>query len=124
MADESTDPFEELAETDVDEIGEFEELFAESSIDDIDSESLWEDLASDQSGDTEEETLTAEISVVPKRAFCQECPHLSEAPSISCTHKGTEILDFPDKNHVRVRNCPIVEERGGIMSAEESNLTD
>lgn len=125
MTEEANDPFDELTEADVDDVEEFEELFAESSVDDIDSESLWSELETDgTTGSEVDEAVSAEISVVPKRAFCQECPHLSEAPTVSCTHEGTEILDFPDKNHIRVRNCPIVEERGGIMTAEESELND
>lgn len=118
MTNDSTDPFEQLDSSDIDEPDELEELFAESSVEDLDSDSVWEELEESESIGVDEETATAAIHVVPKRAFCQECPHLDEPPNVRCTHEGTEILEFPDNDHVKVRNCPIVEKRGGATEAE------
>lgn len=51
--------------------------------------------------------------VVSKRNFCERCPHFAEPPRATCTHSGTEIRAFVDKDHVEVYDCPVVEERGG-----------
>lgn len=39
------------------------------------------------------------------------CRHFAEHPDASCTHNGTGIMEFVDRAHIEVANCPIVEER-------------
>lgn len=124
MSEEDPDPFEQLAGDDTDEPVDVEDLFAESSVDDVDSDTLWSELEAEVSTPIDDQPDEPDISIVPKRSFCQDCTHLAEPPGVHCTHEGTEILDFPDMDHVRVRNCPIVEERGGVMTAEEAEFTD
>ena len=124
MAEEDPDPFDQLADDDSEEPLDFDDLFAESSVDEMDSDSLWDELESGVSTPVDDQPEPTDISIVPKRSFCQDCPHLTDPPGVRCTHEGTEILDFPDMDHARVRNCPIVEERGGVMTAEEAEFLD
>lgn len=49
--------------------------------------------------------------VVPKDGYCEGCEHFSEPPDVGCAHRGTEIVEFEDLEHVRVRHCPVVEDR-------------
>lgn len=51
-----------------------------------------------------------EEAVVPKRKFCQRCPHFADPPETACTHEGTTILEVVDADHLRVRNCPVAAE--------------
>ena len=124
MTAEDPDPFEQLADDETDEPIDIEDLFAEGSVDDVDSDSLWDELENGVSSPIDNQPEAPDISIVPKRSFCQDCPHLIDPSGVRCTHEGTEILDFPDMGHVRVRNCPIVEERGGVMTAEEAEFVD
>lgn len=49
--------------------------------------------------------------VVPTSSYCERCEHFSDPPDVGCSHDGTEIVEFDDIAHVRVRNCPVVDER-------------
>ena len=49
--------------------------------------------------------------VVPKADFCETCEHFSAPPEMACGNEGTELVEFEDMEHVRVRDCPVVEER-------------
>lgn len=53
---------------------------------------------------------SAEEYVVPKDGYCEACPYFSAPPDVGCTNDGTDIVEFEDMNHVRVRNCPKVDE--------------
>lgn len=94
----------------------FEATFAEQSFEDLSEGSVWEDV--DDAGGFEFGTIgevieeDEETFVVAKRNFCERCRYFSSPPAVSCTHDGTDIVEFVDKDHVRVRSCPIVEERG------------
>lgn len=48
--------------------------------------------------------------VVPKDSYCEQCPYFGEPPDVGCTNDGTEIVEFEDMEHVRVRNCPKVDQ--------------
>ena len=97
-----------------------EQAFSEETYDDVDSDELWDELTDDSASATDEEpAVDAEqefadeegTHVVPKRSFCEMCRHVSDPPEFRCTHDGTAIIEFVDTDHVRVSNCPIVEER-------------
>ena len=124
MTAEDPNPFDQLADNDPEEPVDIEKLFAESSIDDVDSDSVWDDLEARVSKPIDAQPDASDISIVPTRSFCQDCPHLADPPDVRCTYDGTEIVDFPDMDHVRVKNCPIVEERGGVMTAKEAEFLD
>lgn len=124
MSEEDPDPFEQLAGDGADEPVDIDDLFAESAVDDIDSDSLWSEVEAGVGSAIAWQSDEPDISIVPKQSFCQNCPHLADPPDVTCTHEGTEILDFPDSDHVRVRDCPIVEERSGVMTADEAEFRD
>jgi hypothetical protein len=78
-----------------------DDLFSTAAPDDEASASVWAALESDPpatDADTE--------AVVPKADYCESCPFLADPPTVRCTRPGTEIVDFPDRQHVRVRGCP------------------
>lgn len=94
----------------------FEEAFSEQPVEGLEEESVWSSIEGD---DTSEFGAIGEVVeagertyVVSKRNFCERCHYFSEPPDAHCTHEGTEIREFVDMNHVRLYDCPIVEERG------------
>jgi hypothetical protein len=95
--------------------------FEEMSVSEIDEETLWSSLGTAEDpaagvgiGEPAEPVSEGghEIReyVVSKAKYCQQCPHLSDPPNLTCTHEGTEIVEVVDSEHFRVRNCPIVED--------------
>lgn len=50
------------------------------------------------------------VYTVSKRNYCLQCPHFSEPPEVRCTHEGTSILSFVDSEHVRVKDCPMIDD--------------
>jgi len=116
-------PFDELqADTnDVDPDELFEEMFVEQEAGDLDTESVWETLEGTEreggkqdGGGLEGETSEGDEHVVSAREFCADCEHAAEPPEVRCTYEGSEIVEFVDKNTVRVRNCPIVARRNKL----------
>ena len=85
----------------------------------VDAESVWETLASatvDSAavcggvGDPEavEASAAGDEHVVPKRTYCQQCPHFSAPPEVACGHEDTAVVEVVDADRFRVRNCPVV----------------
>ncbi|MFB6269666.1 MAG: hypothetical protein ABEH83_06965 [Halobacterium sp.] len=128
------------AETDDD----FEELFTEMEVGDVDDEDVWEELsesAASPSVDVGAAAATREaepdeaaeragpaagdrdVRVVEKR-LCHGCPHFADPPQTACTHEGTTIEAEVDVDHFRVVDCPIVAQREAAetsdFSADES----
>lgn len=118
---------------------ETDELFESVDVSELDAESVWAELEGDEDATASGEVATeadvtgdganpmpfeAEVErversepgsvrpdhVVPKRKFCQQCPHFSDPPAVACTHEGTDIVEIPDTEHFRVRGCPMVED--------------
>lgn len=92
------------------------EFFGEESYEPVDPDSVWE-----ESGGPSEPSFGAvgdvveageRTYVVSVRNFCERCRYFSAPPRAECTNDGTQIREFVDKDHVRVYDCPIVEERG------------
>ncbi|GAA0269874.1 hypothetical protein [Halobacterium noricense] len=116
------------AETD----DEFEELFTDVDVDNVDEEAVWAELsesadepvadavgvaeASGVEAETAEE-VDRDVRVVEKR-LCQGCEHFSDPPETACTHEGTTIEAEVDTDHFRVVNCPVVAAR------EENEASD
>lgn len=88
---------------------DYDDLFTEQQADDVDRETLWEQVTADEPTErvAEDERDVREIS---KRAYCQGCEHFSDPPDVRCGHEGTEILEAVDLEHFRVVNCPVVKE--------------
>lgn len=123
-ADESADGEVPLAELAEDVVGRrdrpddfFEEAFSERDFEALEVESLWSSVDGDESSGSRAGGESIEAGqrtvVVSKRNFCERCRFFSEPPGVHCTHEGTEIREFVDMDHVRLYDCPIVEERAG-----------
>jgi hypothetical protein len=107
------------------------------SVGEIDEETLWSSLGSDDTAgvgvdvDTAPDEDTGSLGsvepvsgvesvgdagsalpehVVPKDKYCQSCPYLDDPPELACTHEGTEIVEVVDNERFRVRNCPMIED--------------
>jgi hypothetical protein len=87
---------------------------AESAFADVQGEEgVWERMDAPEESVVEDVTENRYVDV-SKHGYCETCEHFSEPPEVHCTHEGTEILEFIDVETVRVRNCPVVEERRAI----------
>lgn len=105
------DPFDELDDprSDAgDATRPADESFIEMSVDELDEDAIFEELAD---GQREEDQQTA---VVPKRSYCERCEFFSTPPEVRCTNAGTEIRELVDTDHFRVVDCPVVERRRGV----------
>ncbi len=106
LDDREGDPFEE---------DPFEPVETEA----VDPDRAWEQLEDGADPTVEEPEGT--VTEVSKRRYCERCEYFSPPPDVSCTHEGTEILGFPDRETVRMVDCPIVAQRREL---EESPATD
>lgn len=114
--DSGADPFERLDADgrDGDPFTSTESAFERMNVDDLDPDAVWEDLsaAAARGSVTEQDgSVSAEVS---KHRFCEQCEHFSEPPDATCTHDGTQIVEFLDMETVRVLDCPVVEERRAL----------
>jgi len=133
------DPFAELgggtagAETDA----ELEDAFERMNVGDVADEDVWESLDEDladgsagpaagsEAGELSQGAGPTAASgtdegvehVVDKRSYCQQCPHFTPPPDVSCDHEGTTIAEVVGFDEFRVRNCPMV-------SDEDPTFTD
>jgi len=97
------------------------DLFESVDVGEVDDEEVWESFVEGETGPEDRVGLGAEAEqaaepaehVVPKRDFCQRCPHFAAPPDTACTHDGTAIVEVVDTDHFRVRDCPIVEGEDG-----------
>lgn len=114
--DSGAEPFERLdaGDHDGDPFTSAESAFERMDVDDLDLDAVWEDLsaAAAQGSVTERDgSVYAEVS---KHRFCEQCEFFSEPPDATCTHDGTQIVEFLDMETVRVLDCPVVEERRAL----------
>lgn len=113
----------------------------------VDAESVWESLAADadtaadadaeapefdpvpaaaRDGDAGVEAVetgtatgrTAAEHVVPKRSYCQQCPHFSDPPAVACHNEGTTIVEAVDGDRFRVRDCPVARDAANVGEGE------
>jgi hypothetical protein len=99
-----------------------DDLFESVDVGDVDDEAVWEAFVEGETGPEEQVGLGAEAEraddpderVVPKRDFCQRCPHFAAPPETACTHEGTTIVEAVDTDRFRVRNCPVVEDEDAV----------
>ncbi|PSP20031.1 hypothetical protein BRC62_00860 [Halobacteriales archaeon QH_10_67_13] len=111
------DPFADLDDREGDPFEEdpFDPVETEA----VDPDRAWEHLEDEADPTVEEPEGT--VTEVSKRRYCERCEYFSPPPDVSCTHEGTEILGFPDRETVRMVDCPIVARRREL---EESAATD
>jgi hypothetical protein len=123
-------PLSELAEdTESSTAAERSELFEEVDVGDVDAEEVWdavveEDAAPEELLDEGEaaqlgavQTGAPDEHVINKRQYCQSCEYFDEPPDVGCTHEGTRILEMPENDCFRVRDCPKVGESTGELSS-------
>lgn len=77
--------------------------------------SVWSDSEETTAGNRD---VDGDGSVVPTISFCAQCEHVADPPEVRCTYEGSEIVEFVDEDHVRVRNCPIVAQREQISEMD------
>lgn len=94
---------------------EDEGVFERQEVGDIDPDEVWETLAAAERAGDEAGRRYAEVS---KHTYCENCEWFSAPPEVSCTHEGTEIVEFLDMETVRLLNCPVVEERRALRNEE------
>lgn len=86
-------------------------LFEREDVQGIDRDALWQQL---QRGDTDESDADEapladrEIREIQKRDYCHGCEYFEQPPTVGCTHPGTDVLEFPTLETVRVADCPVV----------------
>ncbi len=112
LDDREGDPFEE---------GLFEPVETEA----VDPDRAWERLEGDADAAGTGASAVGEpdgtVTEVSKRRYCERCEYFSPPPDVGCTHEGTEILGFPDRETVRMVDCPIVAQRREL---EENAASD
>ena len=102
------------------------ELFAEMDVADLDADEVWDAVVEEGQPPEElleesedegapEPTASPDEHVVNKREYCQRCEFFSDPPRVSCRNEGTEIVEMPDSDTFRVRNCPKVEADDGKL---------
>lgn len=102
-------------------------LFEQVDVGSIDGEELLDDIidTSTEPDSTADPTTgvsgrnSAANEVINKRTYCQQCPYFSKPPNVSCEHENTDIVAVVDIDHFRVRDCPMVTERGPRFKFEQ-----
>jgi hypothetical protein len=105
----------EATESDTDAL---DDPFEPVEVDEVDDEAVWESFAEGETepeaqvgvGAEAERATEPDEHVVPKRSFCQRCPHFTAPPEMACTHEGTTIVEAVDTDRFLVRNCPVVDD--------------
>jgi hypothetical protein len=100
---------------------EFEELFSEMEVGDVDADDVWEQLSEDDDPMFEASFVeeSREVTVVEK-SLCHGCEHFADPPETGCTHDGTDIDAEVDTGHFRVMDCPVVAERKEMEASDFS----
>lgn len=117
---DDTDPFMEGVAREGDPFDQPSGPFEEMDTGGVDPDEVWQDLASAQSRGSVGKATERSYADVSKHSFCEQCEHFTEPPEVSCTHEGTEIVEFLDMETVRVVDCPVVAEREAL---EEGTTT-
>jgi len=108
FADEGLPP--DLTDVDTREGDPFESLgaFEDRSVEEVDPDVVWQTLGRTETVTDDSERTSADVS---KHRYCEQCEYFSPPPDVSCTHEGTEIVEFRDMETVRLVDCPVVAER-------------
>ncbi|MFB6308927.1 MAG: hypothetical protein ABEH35_06315 [Haloarculaceae archaeon] len=117
------DPFDGLDDSFAGEVREgtpFDEgrnVFERVEVGEIDEDDIWDSLV-EGSEELEDVSTDRGYDDVSKHRYCEQCEFFSAPPEVACSHEGTEIVEFVDMETVRVRNCPIVEQRRELERME------
>lgn len=113
MSEEPDDPFAELDDPEIPD-ADVDDLFEEMDSPDIDDEEVFEAVFTNASetDDSLESTETETEAVVSKEQYCKKCEYFSKPPEVACNNPGTEIVELVGIDSFRLRNCPVVAERG------------
>nr|WP_159763202.1 hypothetical protein [Halovenus carboxidivorans] len=104
----------DVGQRDGDPFDSFRDAFDEMDVDKLDPDVVWQELASAESRGSVGDAQSRTYAEVSKHSYCEQCPHFSPPPDVTCTHEGTEIVEFLDMETVRVVDCPVVTERENL----------
>lgn len=118
-----------------------DELFTEMSVDDVDTDAVWDAvLSEEEEAETvevpTEETFIADSAtdvsegaaetehIVPKKKYCESCRFFTSPPDVGCTYEDSAIVEVVNTTEFRVRNCPVVQGvvdiKGSPVEGEEA----
>jgi len=89
---------------------EADEAFEEAEVGTVDEQEVWTQIGDDEPPAPE----PGREVVVPKIGYCERCEFFADPPEMGCTRAGTTIVELVDREHVRVVDCPVVEEREAL----------
>jgi hypothetical protein len=92
--------------------------FREMDVADLDADQVWRALDEAEERGSVTRTRERTYAEVSKHAYCEGCEWFSDPPEAVCGHDGTEIIEFPDVETVRVVDCPVVAERRELGEGE------
>lgn len=115
MSDSADDPFAELDDSEVPE-ADVDDFFEETDSPDIDDEAVWEAVLDGEAVTDDPPEDGGADAVVSKEQYCKKCEHFSEPPDVACGNPGTEIVELVGIDSFRLRNCPVVAERGRVRT--------
>jgi hypothetical protein len=98
-----------------------ESAFQRMDVGEIDEDEVWMAIEDAQARGSVVDAGERTYAEVSKHRFCETCEHFSPPPEVTCTHDGTEILEFLDMETVRVVDCPIVAERRELERGDASD---
>lgn len=89
-----------------------ESAFQQMDVGELDADEVWADISdARERGSVVQETHEDVVAEVSKHRYCERCEYFSDPVEATCTHEGTEIIEFSGVKTAKVRNCPIVAER-------------
>lgn len=94
-------------------------VFQRMDVSDVDEDEVWERIREAREQGSVSDVEESVERVVSKYSYCHQCKYFSPPPDVSCSHEGTEIVEFPDMEHVLVVDCPIVANREEIEDMTE-----
>lgn len=97
----------------------FESLDTRSGVEDPDADAeLWESLTRQETEPEIERRGQRRYAEVSKHSYCERCEYFSSPPDVSCSHEGTDIIEFVDSETVRLADCPVVAEREALANLD------
>jgi len=100
-----------------DRVDEGDGVFEAVDVGEVDQETLWKQVASDEEFVVEDPADREDV--VDKSTYCEKCEFFAGPPEVRCAHEGTSILELVDLEHFRVRNCPVVIEEEALENIND-----
>ena len=107
----ATDAFADVDQREGDPFEGTRSVFEEMDVESIDPDEVWEGLEGAEGRGSVVEKSDRTYAEVSKHSYCEQCEYFSEPPDVTCSHDGTEIVEFLDMDTVRLVDCPVVAER-------------